>query len=227
MKKFVQFLAVVLILTQIAYAQKNKSSAFKGIVVYSITYNGDWDPAVIAQQPKTSEVKILGKRSMTEIVYPGVTIKNIANGQDSVQYVLIDAGSMGKFYLKTTKEKFIERLKEAQPTINYLDETKEIAGYVAKKAEYISKDEYGDEQKVIVYYSEDIAGQEYNFFNNFPLLKGFPMEYTLSLEDGKSITFAVTEVKTKKVNLKETDFMIPADFKETTEEELKSMFGGE
>jgi len=227
MKRLVQIFAVVIVFSQLAFAQKKgKTKVFKGIVTYTITYNGDWDPSVLAQQPKSTQIKILGKRSMTEIVSPGVTIKNISNGYDSVQYLLIDAGSMGKFYIKTTKEKFIEKLKEAQPKINYLDETKQIAGYIAKKAEFITKDEYGDEQKIIVYYNEEIAGPEYNFLNNFPTLKGFPMEYTMPLEEGKSITFSVSEVKTSKVKIKETDFMIPTDFKETTEEELKNMFGG-
>ncbi|MCX7697712.1 MAG: hypothetical protein N2Z72_08500 [Bacteroidales bacterium] len=225
MKRLFFYFFICAISSTLVFSQKSKTKEFKGIVKYSISYDGNWDPTILAQQPKSMELKILGKKSLTEMILPGVTLKTINNGKDSSQIVLIDAGSYGKFYLKVTKEKFIEKMKEASPTINYLDETKQIAGMVAHKAEYIVKDEYGEDKTYVVYYNESIAGPEYNFLNNFPGLKGFPMEYTYETEEGK-VTFTVTEIITKKVKIKETDFLIPSDFKQISEDELKQMFGG-
>lgn len=50
------------------------------------------------------------------------------------------------------------------------------------------------------------------------------MEY-YSSEDDAIIVFRVTEVKTSKVKLKDTDFLIPSDFDELTEEEAKELLG--
>ncbi len=60
----------------------------------------------------------------------------------------------------------------------------------------------------------------------FTGLKGFPMEYTIETEEGKVI-YLVTTVQTKKVKLKDVDFMIPTDYEELTEEKAKELFGGE
>ena len=52
------------------------------------------------------------------------------------------------------------------------------------------------------------------------------MEY-ITTQDEDSIIFIVGEVKTKKVKIKETDFLIPTDYEELTEEEAKELFGVE
>lgn len=226
MKKLALILVIALIagFTGNADAQK----PFKGILTYTITYDGTWDAATLSQQPTETKVMILGKFSKTEMIAPGATIENITNGNDSSQIVLLDIPMLGeKYYMKTTKEKVLESMTENKvPEIVYSEETKVIAGYTCNKAEYITEDEYGDKKTTPVYYSTAIGGPELNFGGQFTGLKGFPMEYVMETDEGK-ITFAVTTAQVKKVKLKETDFFIPTDYTELTDEKAKELFGGE
>ena len=226
MKNLVLILVIVLFVGFPTHVDAQKP--FKGIVTYTISYDGTWDAATLSQQPTESKMKILGKYSKSEIITPGATIENITNGKDSSQIVLLDISMIGeKYYMLTKKIKFLDKLSESkEPEIKYLEETKVIAGYSCHKAEYVTEDEYGDKETTVVYYSTEIGGPELNFGGQFTGLKGFPMEYVIETDEGK-ITFAATNVQVKKVKLKETDFYIPTDYQELTEEKAKELFGGE
>ena len=223
-------LALIIVVALIAGFAGNADAQkpFKGILTYTISYDGTWDAATLAQQPTETKMKILGKYSKSEIIAPGATVETIINGNDSSQVVLLDIPMLGeKYYMKTKKDKILEGLAENKaPEINYLDETKEIGGYVCNKAEYTTEDEYGDKKTTVVYYSTAIGGPELNFGGQFTGLNGFPMEYVVETEEGK-VTFSVTNVQVKKVKLKETDFFIPTDYTELSEEKAKELFGGE
>jgi len=209
-----------------AVAPEKKSKQVKAIVTYTISYEGDWDPATLAQQPTEQTVKISGNLQRTEVLMSGVTFSVLKNGVDSSVTVLLDVPAMGlKKYVTTDKEKILAELEE-EPVINYLDETKTICGYECKKAEYITKDEYGDEKITVVYYNEVLGNGSTNFGGEFHGLKGFPMEYSLETEQGK-VTYTVTNVQTSKVKFKAVDFAISTDYEELTEEEAKELFGGE
>lgn len=221
----------VLILSSLmVFAQKSKRSSkpFIAEITYKIDYVGNWDPAVLAQQPKELKVYVYGNKMKTVIDLSGMGyITNIQDGDDTTSIALIDIPAYQlKKYIKTTKEKILENLEEIAPRINYIDSSKEIAGYKVYKAEYIVKDEFGDPITTIVWYSPEINDGKINAAGDFPGLKGFPMEYITTQDEG-SIIFGVGEVKTKKVKIKETDFLIPTDFEELTEEEAKELFSGE
>jgi len=221
----------VLILSSLmVFAQKSKRSSkpFIAEITYKIDYVGNWDPAVLAQQPKELKVYVYGNKMKTVIDLSGMGyITNIQDGDDTTSIALIDIPAYQlKKYIKTTKEKILENLEEIAPRINYIDSSKEIAGYKVYKAEYIVKDEFGDPITTVVWYSPEINNGKINAAGDFPGLKGFPMEY-ITTQDEDSIIFIVGEVKTKKVKIKETDFLIPTDFEELTEEEAKELFSGE
>ncbi len=209
-----------------AVAPEKKKKPLKAIVTYTISYEGDWDPATLAQQPTEQIVKIMDDKHRTEIMSGGANIYIIANGSDSSTIVLLDISSMGmKYYMKTEKDKVLAELEE-EPKINYVDETKTISGYECKKAEYVTTDEYGDEVITEVYYNEELGNASTNFGGTFHGLIGFPMEYSVETEQGK-ITYSVTEVQTKKTKIKDIIFMIPTDYEELDEEKAKQLFGGE
>lgn len=221
----------ILILSSLmVFAQKSKRSSkpFIAEITYKIDYVGNWDPAVLAQQPKELKVYVYGNKMKTVIDLSGMGyITNIQDGDDTTSIALIDIPAYQlKKYIKTTKEKILENLEEIAPRINYIDSSKEIAGYKVYKAEYIVKDEFGDPITTVVWYSPEINNGKINAAGDFPGLKGFPMEY-ITTQDEDSIIFIVGEVKTKKVKIKETDFLIPTDYEELTEEEAKELFGVE
>ncbi len=221
----------VLILSSLmVFAQKSKRSSkpFIAEITYKIDYVGNWDPAVLAQQPKELKVYVYGNKMKTVIDLSGMGyMTNIQDGDDTTSVALIDIPAYQlKKFIKTPKEKILEKLEEVSPKINYIDSTKEIAGYKAYKAEYIVKDEFGDPITTVVWYSPEINDGKINAAGDFAGLKGFPMEYVSTQEEG-SIIFRVSEVNTSKVKIKETDFLIPTDFEELTEDEAKELFGGE
>jgi|AntAceMinimDraft_17_1070374.scaffolds.fasta_scaffold04229_3 GLPGLI family protein len=207
-----------------SYAQKSKKS-FKGIITYNITYKGDIDPATLAQQPKEVTIKILGNKQKMEIISGPAVITTIRDGDKKHSIVLVDI--MGQKYAVKLEQKDIEEELEEnpKPTINYLDETKTIAGYTCKKAEVITKEEDTEEEsKLVVYYSEDIGvSADINYGSQFNGLKGFPLEYVTTSND-MEITFSAGKIEKKKI--KDTEFLIPSDFKEVTQDELQEMFGG-
>lgn len=218
-------LALIALISFSGIAQK-KAKPFIGIITATMTYDGTWDAATLAQQPKELKTSIYGNKSKMVMDLGQAMITTITNGVDSNQTMLLDVPAMSlKNYIKITKDQLMEKVGE-QPEINYLSETKEICGYVCKKAEYTVKDEFGDAKTTIVYFSDVINNGSLNIAGQFPGLKGFPMEYTVETEEGK-ITTTVTEVLTKKIKLKDTDFMIPVDFTEMDEDTKKQLFGGE
>lgn len=226
----VALFGILILSSLMAFAQKSKQSnkPFIAEITYKIDYVGNWDPAVVAQQPKELKVYVYGNKMKTVIDLSGMGyMTNIQDGDDTISVALIDIPALQlKKYIKTTKEKIIEQLEEVAPQINYIDSSKEIAGYKVYKAEYIIKDEFGDPITTVVWYSPEINNGKINAAGDFSGLKGFPMEY-VSTQDEGSIIFRVSEVKTSKVKIKETDFLIPTDFDELTEEEAKELFGGE
>jgi len=110
-----------------------------------------------------------------------------------------------------------------ESTIKYIDETKEIAGYICKKGELITKDDDGEESISVFYYTEQLGNKAWNFGTEYSEVDGAILEY----EEGAG-NFSVKLVAriVKKGKVKETDFLVPSDFEEVSSEQLREMFGG-
>jgi hypothetical protein len=202
------------------------AQGFKGIITYSMSYSGNIDAATMAQQPKVMTISLMGNVAKMSLAIGPVTIDVVTNGDKKESTTMIDMMGEKKYYKSTQAEIEADATKNGTPVIRYLDETKTIAGYVCKKAEYVTKDEDDKETVTVVYYSEALGGEAANFGGTFQGLKGFPMEYVIT--QGEIITtFTVTEVKKGKVS--ENTFLIPSDYVELTAEEkeqLKAMLTG-
>ncbi len=222
MKK-ITLLTIVIIFAGLlqTYAQK-KNKPFSGMLNVAIEYEGDWDAATLAQQPKEFTIVMNEHKQKSDVMAGGAMISTVVNTLDSSVTTLINAMGM-KFFVKQTKDLVIEAMEEhTAPTINYLDETKMIAGYECKKAEYITLDEFDDEVTTIVYYTTSIGKPSMNWGGQFHGLSGFPMEYSVQTDEG-NIIFKVIEVKSKKI--KDVEFMIPSDYEEMSPEQLRSLGG--
>jgi hypothetical protein len=202
----------------------NKGKPFKALITYDITYSGDIDAATLASQPKDMIVKILGNKSRQEVSGSYIII----DGDTKTSYVLIDIMDK-KYALKTTKEDIDKELNEGKvPVIKYIDgETKEIAGYLCKKAEFIETDEdSGEEIITTVFYTDAFGSEDLNFGGQFHGLKGWPMEYELTMyDDDITIKYTARLVDTK-AKISDADFLIPEDYQITTREKLLEIFGG-
>jgi hypothetical protein len=221
MKKLINSNLLILVLlvafSYSAHAQKK----FKGIINYTISYSGTIDAATAAQQPKLMVLSIFENIQKMNIPLGPVNIDIITNGDNKTTTTLLDIMGEKKYYKMTTDE--IEaKIKEGPaPEIKYLDDSKTIAGYLCKKAEYTENKDDGTKSTAIVYYTEDLGGEALNYGGQFYKLKGIPLEYVVSSTDGIITTFSATEVKKGKV--KETDFLIPDDYKELSPEEKQQM----
>lgn len=223
MKKFTTLVVVLLMVgLSSGFAQK-KAKPFTGTITFSITYDGTWDAATLSMQPKEFSVLVSETQTKSEYLIQGVSLVTITNAADSSTLILVNA--MGqKMYSKMTKEAAMESIGEkAEPKINYIDETKTIAGFECKKAEYITLDEYDEEYTTVVWYTTQIGTPAMNFAQQFDGLAGYPLEYIMEAEEGKIIYSATTA---KKAKVKDTEFMIPSDFEEISWDEFKGMLGG-
>lgn len=202
---------------------KAGGDGFEGVIKYAIEVEGEeLDAATKAQMP--SEMVMYYKESLIrmEQVSPMYSIASVSNVADGSVIILMDM--MGqKFAVKQSAED-VEKAKEdvgdeEKPEINFLDETKEIAGYTCKKAEVIQNGETME-----VYYTNEISvPKNENAQNSIEGIDGMLMEFTI-VQQGFSMTMTVKEVKKTKV--KKTMFTIPPDYEVKTMEEFQTMFGG-
>jgi GLPGLI family protein len=222
MKRFVTLMLLfAFVFAMPAVAQKG-GKPFSGTITYSISYDGSWDAATLAMQPKEATVIMNDIKSKSVFLTNGVSVSVISNTIDSSVTTLINAMGM-KFFVKQTKDYIISSMEdEKHPIIYGSDEKKTIAGYECLKAEYITLDEYDEEMTTIVYYTKALGTPAMNWGGQFHGLDGFPMEYMVQTDEG-TITFTATEVKSKKV--KDIEFMIPTDYTEMSPEEFKSLGG--
>jgi GLPGLI family protein len=202
---------------------KAGGDGFEGVIKYAIEVEGEeLDAATKAQMP--SEMVMYYKESLIrmEQVSPMYSIASVSNVADGSVIILMDM--MGqKFAVKQSAED-VEKAKEdvgdeEKPEINFLDETKEIAGYTCKKAEVTQNGETME-----VYYTNEISvPKNENAQNSIEGIDGMLMEFTI-VQQGFSMTMTVKEVNKTKV--KKTMFTIPPDYEVKTMEEFQTMFGG-
>lgn len=227
MKRILAFLALTAIVVAWSQTVSAQAKPFKGIVTYSIAYSGEIDAATMAQQPKTMTISIMENQTKMTLPIGPIQLDVITNGDKKESITLIDMMGQKKYYKTTTAEIDEEMNKNGGPVIRYLDETKTIAGFTCKKAEYVTKNDDDEEVVTTVFYCEELGGELANYGGSFTGLKGFPMEYTVS-QSNIVTTFTATEVAKGKV--KATDFMVPTDYVELSAEEkeqMKAAFSGE
>lgn len=97
-------------------------------------------------------------------------------------------------------------------------ETKQIAGYTAKKLVRHMYDDDGVDHPMEMWYSDEIGPRINLLFNG---IKGMPLECTMDAGEGRALTYTATEIVKGKV--KETDFLLPAGYEELSEEDLKTL----
>jgi GLPGLI family protein len=221
MKKSISATFFIVVLLFAFSISVNAQKKFKGVINYNISYSGTIDAATAAQQPKLMVLSIYENLQKMNLPLGPVNIDVVTNGDAKTTTTMLDI--MGeKKYFKLSTEDIEKKIAEKPiPDIKYLDETKTIAGYVCKKAEYTEKSDDGTTSTATVYYTEELGGEALNYGGQFYKLKGVPLEYVIASADGIITTFAASEVKKGKV--KDTDFLIPSDYVEMTAEEKAQM----
>lgn len=183
---------------------------FEGIITFSISYDA-LPPEmadVVAMLPKEQifyiknhKSKFLQSSSMSNTVV-------ISDSKTTISTVLIDAmGQKYKMTIDTNEMTDVEGETDEDIKINYVNESKTIAGYDCKKAVVIMD---GFDQEAIFYYTEEIAPLMLNGMEGLHL-KGLPLEYRISM-DGMTMVMKATKVD--KTAVPDSTFEIPDGYTE-------------
>ena len=198
--------------------------SFEGVITYKITYpDSKFTESQMAMFPKLMTVMIKGTKSKTEMSTGMGNQTEIIDYAEKTKIALLDM--MGqKYAIRQTAEE-IQKEIENEPAgkVEVTNETKNIAGYLSKKA-IVTTEQDGEKTVYEVWFTEELGTREVNFDN--PIYKdinGVLMEFLMKTPQ-ISMKFTVSAVEKKNVSAKE--FEIPAEYKLTTKEELKSKFGG-
>jgi len=224
MKKIIMKCSLTFILLFLVSAALVAGKPFDGVITYKISYpDSKFSEAQLNMFPKVMTVSVKGSKARTEMNVGGGTTVEILDYVAKTKVALINM--MGqKFAIKQTKQE-IEKENAEQPkgTVNVTNDTKNIAGYNCKKA-IVTSDEDGVKTTFEVWFTEEIGGKDANFDN--PLYKdinGVMLEFIIKTPQ---ITMKLSATGVEKKSVPAKDFEIPADYTLTTQEELKSKFGG-
>jgi GLPGLI family protein len=223
MKKIIFILVSVLAISNASAQKKAKNNSdFEGKIVYDLSFPGlEIDASQAAMLPKESVVYIKQGKSRTEMsMGMGMSTTVLSDSKSKTATLLYDM--MGnKMAMKTTEEDKKKEKEQPEPTVTLSDETKDIAGYKCKKAEVKLND--AENTSMIVYYSPEIGGKDLNWHQGpMKVVDGVPMEYEMK-QQGLTMRFSAKSVS--KENVDDVKFTVPADYKPTTQEEMKQMFG--
>lgn len=188
---------------------------FEGTITYQMVYE-NLSPQIkpmAGMLPKSSTVNVKGELSKTTTPNAmGGEINVIINSATGETLTLMDLVGQ-KYATKMTPENIKD---EDKPEIEYTEETKEILGYMCKKA--IAIDKKGNE--IEVYYTEEI---DVKVSSSVDGIKGFPMQVIIN-QNMFTMTQTVTDIKKGKVKKIKMD--VPSDFTLKTIEELQKMGAG-
>ena len=224
MKKIIMKSSLTFILLFLAAAALMAGKPFEGVITYKISYpDSKFSEAQLNMFPKVMTISVKGSKARTEMNTGAGTQVGIVDYLAKTKVALINM--MGQKYAIKQTSQDIEKENAGQPkgTVTVTNETKNIVGYICKKA-IVTSDEDGVKSTFEVWFTEELGGRDANFDD--PLYKdinGVMMEFIIK-NPQFSMKLNATSVEKKAVDAK--DFEIPADYTLTTKEELKSKFGG-
>lgn len=223
MKKsfFKTTIALVVFATAISVSAQKPGTPFKGVINYKVTYpDAKMEASQQAMLPQSMKVSLNGNKARIDINMPSMSQVILMDADLQTTKILLDL--MGqKIYMKPNKSAASAGGKE--PVVNILPETREIAGYVCKKAEIHFGDEKSKASPIIVYYTEAIGNNKIFYDNEYKTLPGIPMEFQYKMQ-GMNMLLTASSIEKGKVSNKE--FEVPSEYKEMTPEQLREMFGG-
>ncbi len=194
------------------------------MITYKISYpDSKFTESQMAMFPKIFTVTVKGQKSLTELSTGMGNQREIIDYVEKTKVSLLDM--MGQKYAirQTLQEIEKENASSPKPTVKLTSETKMIAGYTCKKAIVTAVDN-GTTYTYEIYYTNELGSGSMNF--DSPLYKdidGVLMEFSMNT---KQLTMKFTVTNVEKKSVASSLFEIPPDYKMTTQEELKSKFGG-
>lgn len=220
MKKAI--IAICLTIGSLGLVQAQGGKEFsEGKVTYEIKVEGDVEEEMAAMMPTEMTVFVKGTKSRTEIkMAMGVDQIAISDSKDNSAVMLLDI--MGNKMAMKMNAKDMPAPKEGEKaSVTLLDEYKEIAGFKCRKAELKSS----KGEVMTVFFTNEIKARIGSSANpDYKLIDGYLMEFSTPMRGIGNMRMTAKTIESQKID--DSNFAVPADYKETTQEELRKMFGG-
>ena len=201
----------------------------EGVINYKIEYLDDEnEKPIISMLPTEMTIKFKKGYSIQEVEgWMGIfRMAGIRHIKDDTKTAL----------LKILADKYLYSIKGGQDAfgfdpmkdkkIVYSKETKLIAGYKCKKANVTIKNKKGDEQKMLVYYTEELKAPYPD--EDFDI-GGIVLQTEILLgdeDDDEALTQITTAIEVKKGKVKKKEYAIPAGATKIEKEKFMQMLGG-
>ncbi|MCX6268269.1 MAG: DUF4412 domain-containing protein [Bacteroidetes bacterium] len=224
MKRVLLISSVLMLIVLFSTRSAISGKPFEGVITYKISYpDSKFSESQLAMFPKVLTVSIKGTKARTDLQMSGMNTVEITDYSDKTSVSLINM--MGQKYAikESTAEIEAKVAAEGKATVELSEETKTIAGYTCKKVVVTVNDD-GVKSTYDAWYSSELGSKLANFNN--PLYKdidGALLEFLMKNRE-VSMKFIATSIEKKSLPAK--DFEIPSDYTLTTQDELKSKFGG-
>ena len=211
----------IALLTFVAFT--SSAQLTEGHVSYKIdcvSDNPDMQMAVSMLQGSTMEIYFYEGLTRSEMKMG--TMMNIVTltNEKTQDFLMLMSGMIGKNAILTTLDEINKEKGETpEMEITLVEETKEIMGYMCKKAVLTAED--GSES--VFWYTPDIkvAAKGQSYLNE--QVPGFPLEYEIN-NAGFKMVLTVTSIEKKIKKAGDLfDFKIPEGYKKMTLEQLKGM----
>ena len=195
------------------------AQSFEGKIDYKMSYKNL--PAEMQGMedmlPKNQTIWIKGSKSRYEQKMTQMSTIVISDADDGTSIILMEL--MGQKYKLAISQDDMDALIGSQtvPKITYVDGTKEIAGYLCKKAE-VEMD--GFDGKAIFYYTEEIPPVQVKGMEALAL-RGMYMAYEATTQ-GMTISIEVETID--KSSVSDDKFIVPNGYTEMPAQ-MKSMMG--
>lgn len=200
---------------------QNKGKQFKGTITYQITYpESNLSASQLAAMPQNMVLKLNENRSRAELKMGEMNQVLLLDSDAKTTVILIDV--VGKKAAIKPK-KGADRPTGKEPIVEPANETREIAGYICKKANIHFGDEKSKSNPISVYYSDEVGTNKIFYDNEYRNLTGIPLEFRYKMQ---GMNMLLTAIKIEEGRVSNREFEIPSDYKESTPEELRQMFGG-
>lgn len=219
MKKIKQISICLLLLVSISAIGQKMT---KGVVKYTMTSDNE-------QMAMMGEVAITNYFNETDSAVEidmmgGMLVTKVYTKFSEPNKPTVTMDAMGnKFQVSEVDEKIkggadFSDLKNAESVIYDKKDTKEILGYVCYKADV----KYNDGKTAVIYLTDEISPKTINNPNEKVKLNGFPLEMTITSDDG-ILTIIAKEVSNE---LPKDCFTISDEYEKITMEELEERMGG-
>lgn len=188
----------------------SSAQEFEGVITFSISYESLPVEMKDAVSMLPQEQTFYIKNNLSKFVQNSNMSSTVvvSDSKTKKSTLLIDA--MGKKYkmtIDTEDLSEVENVSSDEIKIEYVNETKTIAGYACKKAVVIME---GFDQEAIFYYTEEIAPLMLNGMEGLHL-KGLPLEYRISMD---GMTMVMKASKVDKIAVPDSTFDIPEGYVE-------------